>query len=108
MAKFYCPDNPNHKEFNTSVYESHRWTVDEDGEFIDSSGVCEQYMGKVGDNIVNCNTCGVEAVGPGVLLSQTLLNNRLGKSTPYDVKYEEGDPSKMSLIPRAKDVTPKG
>ena len=56
-----CLNNPNHKEFITSVIEYHDWLVDGDGNFIKDTG--SEACGKPDlGNSWTCSDCGEEGI----------------------------------------------
>lgn len=58
-----CPNNPNHKRFETTAHVMQLWEVDEKGNFIN---VVDESMevshGPDKDNIWTCCECGAEAI----------------------------------------------
>lgn len=61
--KAICPNNSEHKEFNTTAHVMQDWKVDENGEWIETTEPCVQISSKPDpQNTWECAICGTEAV----------------------------------------------
>lgn len=56
-----CPNDPNHKEFITTVHQVHDWVVDQQGNFIEDLGCSEVATFPDINNIWFCKQCGAIA-----------------------------------------------
>lgn len=64
MAKLkaICPNNPNHKRFETTAHVAQSWKVDEYGNFIEELETLETTHKPDKNNIWTCLECGSEAI----------------------------------------------
>jgi len=59
--KAICPNNENHKKFNTSAHVIQEWIVDEHGNFLKEIATTETTHYPSSDDIWYCIECGAEA-----------------------------------------------
>jgi hypothetical protein len=59
--KAICPNNENHKKFNTTAHVVQEWVVDESGNFLEELSTLETTHPPTIDNVWYCSECGAEA-----------------------------------------------
>lgn len=68
-AKLVCPNNPNHKQFHVRTHVTQVWTMDQNGNFVDTfEEPCDIARYPDSTDEYTCAYCGAQAVqSPGVV-----------------------------------------
>ena len=74
--KHFCPNDPKHAQFHTTVHVMQGWLVDRDGNHVETTDDCLQITGPETGNLWTCATCDAEATTTPPRLEQAPRRGR--------------------------------